>query len=81
MAHHVFDIWGQPNINLFAIRDNKCPTFVLPTPDARAPDTDALTMDWEGMFAYAFPPQQILPQVLRKFQQTQACTLLLIVPY
>ena len=38
-------------------------------------------MDWEGMFAYAFPSQQILPQVLRKFQQAQVCILLLKAPY
>ena len=56
MAHHVFDTWGQPNLDLFATRYNKCPIFVSLTPDARALDTDALTIDWEGMFAYAFPP-------------------------
>ena len=57
MANHVFNILGQPNIDLFVTWYNhKCPTFVSPIPDTRALNTDALTMDGEGMFVYTFPP-------------------------
>ena len=53
MALHVFNIWEQPNFDLFVTQYNtKCPTFVSATPDARALDMDALTMDWEGLFAF-----------------------------
>ena len=77
MANHVFNLWGHPNVTWY---NHKCPMFVLPAPDARALDTDALTIALEGMFAYAFPPQ-IRPQVLRKFSQIENCTLLLIAPF
>ena len=49
-------------MDLFATQYNhKCPTFVSPTPDARDLNTDALTIDREGMFAYEILPQQVLP--------------------
>ena len=81
MAIHVFDLWGHPNVDLFTRYNHKCPKFVSPNPDARAVKTYARTIDWEGMFAYAFPPQHILPQVLWKFNHNQNCTLLLIAPF
>ena len=34
--------------------NHKCLAFVLPTPNVKALDTDALTIDWEWMFAHAF---------------------------
>ena len=82
MANHALDTWGHPNMDLFATWYNhRCPTFVLPTLNGRAVDRDPLTIDWEWMFAYAFPTQQILPQVLRKISQMQNCALLLIAPF
>ena len=59
----------------------KCVTFASLTPDDRAFFTDALAMSWEVIFTYAFPPQQILQQVLQKFSQTSQCFLILVAPF
>ena len=50
----------------------------VPNTRQRALDTDALAMSWEGIFACAFPPHQILNQVLQKFSQTRCCSLVLV---
>ena len=81
VADWVFQSWGRPLLDLFATRyNNKLPTFVSPVPDKQALETDALSMDWEGLWAYAYPPHQILPQVMQKFRQTKKCKLILIAP-
>ena len=67
------------NLDLFATRFNtKCAFFVSPTPDHRALSTDNLVMSWEGIFAYVFPPQLILNQVLQTFSWTRCCCLILV---
>lgn len=78
----IFDHWGSPLVDLFATRHNKkCAAFVSPVPDREALDIDALSMSWEGMDAYAYPPTQILSQVLQKFRETSQCRLLLVAPF
>ena len=58
-------------MDLFATRLNrKLPVFVSPVADPEAWDTDALSISWEDMNVYAFPPYKILPQVLHKYQGT-----------
>ena len=74
IVNHVFNDWGHPSADLFTTRtryNTKCLNFVSATPDARAFDTAAMAIDWEGMSANAFPPQQILFQVLNKSGQLQ----------
>jgi hypothetical protein len=59
--------WGNPNIDLFATSLNfKVTTFVSSVPDPRAYAVDAMSLSWEGMFAYAFPPFRFLAPVLHK---------------
>jgi hypothetical protein len=41
-------------------------TFVFPVPDPRAYAVDVMSLSWEGMFAYAFPPFRFLAPVLHK---------------
>ena len=68
-------------IDLFATRLNhRLPRFVSPFPDPQAVDSDALTMSWSGLQAYAFPPFAILPEVLRKVA-TSNMTCILIAPW
>ena len=82
VADALFEKWGQPNLDLFATRyNNKCRTYVSPVPDSQAWEVDALAIDWEGISAYAYPPQQILSQVLTKFQNTQNCRLIIVAPW
>lgn len=81
-AQFVFKLWFAPNIDLFATRHNrKCPLFVSPVPDPLAIDVDALSLDLENMEAYAFPPYQILANLLQKFQMTNRCRLLVVAPF
>ena len=62
------DRWHQPQIDLFATRfNNKLPLFVSPVPDPRATAVDALSLSWEDLDAYAFPPTAILGKVVEKF--------------
>jgi len=80
-AQALFDRWGQPLIDLFATRLNaKLPLFISPVPDPLALGVDALSVPWEGMTAYAFPPHRIIPQVLHKASQTKGLRLILVTP-
>ena len=57
--------WHQPQVDLFATRfNNKLPLFVSPVPDPLAIAVDALSMPWEDLDAYAFPPTVILGKVV-----------------
>ena len=59
--------WHQPQIDPFATRFNhKLPQFVSPVPDSLAVAVDALTLPWEDLDAYAFPPTAILGRVVEK---------------
>jgi hypothetical protein len=78
----LFDQLGAPLVDLFATRHNrKCPVFVSPVPDSQAWEVDALSLSWEGMDAYAYPPTQILSHVLQKFRETKRCRLILVAPW
>ena len=76
----VWSSWHQPMIDLFATHlNNRLPLYVSPLPDVRAMDTDALSLDWSGMDAYAFPPTGLLQRVLLKARQ-ESVSLILIAP-
>ncbi|VDH98339.1 Hypothetical predicted protein [Mytilus galloprovincialis] len=59
--------WGSPHLDLFAKSLNyKVQVFMSPVPDPKAYAIDYMSVPWDGMFAYAFPPFRFLSQVLRK---------------
>jgi len=69
-------LW-YPEIDLFASRLNaKVKKYVSWHPDPEACAVDAFTIDWETQLNYAFPPFSLIPRVLSKVQQDQACVLL-----
>ena len=73
---------GNPKhtVDLFATRANsQLPVFCSPYPDPLAWTCDALSVSWEGMFAYAFPPPILIPKVLMKVRQ-ENCLILLVAP-
>ena len=81
-VHLLFDRWGRPQVDLFATRYNyQLPTFVSPVPDELAWEVDALSITWNGLSAYAFPPHRILPQVLEKVRKASGLRLILVVPF
>lgn len=69
-----------PLVDLFATSENhKLPIYVSPIPDEKALAVDAMSIDWTGMNAYAYPPTKLLPAVLSKIEN-QPCCVLLIAP-
>ena len=81
VANSVFQMLKFPNVDLFATRFNhKLPLYVSPVQDNKALVIDALSMDWNHLHAYAFPPFILIPAVLEKIQQHQ-CRIVLIAPF
>ena len=79
--HKVCNTWHRPQIDLFATRFNhKLPQFVSPVPDPLAVAVDALTLPWEDLDAYAFPPTAILGKVVEKLLASPCKRLILIAP-
>ncbi|XP_033726763.1 uncharacterized protein LOC117316331 [Pecten maximus] len=73
-------VWETPLVDLFATALNfQIQTFVSPVPDPLAWEVDALSLSWEGLLAYAFPPFNLLDRVLHKVRNHD-CSVLLIAP-
>ena len=71
--------WAQPQVDLFATRYNyKLPKFVSPDPTAWA--VDALSLSWQDLDAYAFPPVTLLSQVISKIVEQGCRRMILIAP-
>jgi hypothetical protein len=48
--------------------------------DPQALETDALSIPWSGLFAYAFPPFILVSKVVEKVEKDHPCELILIAP-
>ena len=72
--------WHQPQVDLFVIRFNKLVQFVSPVPDPQAWAVDALSLPWEDLDPYAFPPAAILSKVVEKLQGYPCRRIILIAP-
>ena len=73
--------WHLPQVDLFATRfNNKLPQFVSPVPDPQAWAVDALSLSWEDLDPYAFPPAAILGKVVEKLQDYPCNRIILIAP-
>ena len=85
LLQEVFDLlcrrWHKPDRDLFATRFNhKLSRFVSPVPDKLAWKVDALSLQWENLDAYAFPPVAILGQVVTKLLDQGCHRIILIAP-
>ena len=81
IANLLFSMTEFPNIDLFATRLNhKLPLYVSPIPDQRALSIDALSMNWNNLHAYAFPPFHLIQAVINKVKLSQ-CRVVLIAPF
>ena len=76
----ICDTWHQPQIDLFARRYNKLAQFVSPVPDPQAWAVYALSLSWENLDPYAFPPTAILGKVVEKLENKLCRRLILIAP-
>ena len=76
----IFHIWDKPHIDLFATHLNlKLPTFVSPVLEPEENATEAMSLSWQGMWAYAFPPFPLIPPCIRTIQE-EGCLVCLIAP-
>jgi hypothetical protein len=73
--------WGKAMIDLFANRfTHRLPLYVSPVQDTGAMHIDAFAMTWEGLDAYAYPPQALLPRVIAKYVSERP-RLILVAPF
>ena len=68
LHREVFDLltqtWHLPQVDMFATKYNcKLDQYVSPVPDPRAWAVDALTVPWENLDMYIFPPVSLLGKV------------------
>ena len=69
-----------PMIDLFAMRwNNKLPLYISPIPDEKAWAVDSISMSWKGISGYAYPPREMIQQVLNKVVADQN-NIILIAP-
>ena len=81
VANSVFQMLNFPNMDLFAtIFNHKFPFYVSPVPDRHALVVDAVSMNWNYLHAYAFPPTILIPSVPEKIRQYQ-CRIVVIAPF
>ena len=77
----LFQRLGTPMVDLFATRLNhRLPMYVSPMLDPAAWAVDALSLSWNQMFGYAFPPFVLVPVVLEKIRLSKQCRIILIAP-
>ena len=73
--------WGHPLVDLFATRENaRLQLFMSPDPDDLSIGTDALSQQWDGLAAYAYPPCPLIREILRKVESSARLDLILIAP-
>ena len=81
VAALIFTRLDRPHVDLFASdQNNQLPVFCSRLPCHKAWQTDALSIPWTGMFAYAFPPISLISRVITKVEQ-ENCRVLLIAPF
>jgi hypothetical protein len=80
VARRVIGLAGS-TLDLFATRSNaQCQSYCSRYMDREAFAIDALSLDWTGLNAYAFPPISLIPLVLSKIAR-QRCKVVLIAPH
>ena len=73
--------WGEPTVDLFASRMNKqVNRYYSWKPDPGAAAVDAMSESWSRESFYAFPPFNMVTEVLRKIEQDEASGVI-VVPY
>ena len=79
-ANLIFLTLGTPLVDLFATRFNhRLPLYVSPMIDPAAWAVDALSLSWDNLFGYAYPPMSLIPAILAKIKKSNA-RILLVAP-
>ena len=81
VTQRIFQIFGTPMIDLFAsIQNRKTQIFCTWLPHPQAYAVDALSVRWQNMFGYAYPPICLIPKILQHMSQF-TCHIILIAPH
>ena len=80
----VLATWDQDpalTVDLFATRYTaRLTRFVSPIPDPRALAVDAMSIEWNDMSIYAYPPTALIPRILSKVLSERIDMVTLIAP-
>ena len=77
--HYCVELWGQPEIDLFASRLNHQFTpYVSWRPDPEAMAIDAFSLNWSNKFLYIFCPFSVISRVLDKLQADNARAIMIV---
>ena len=80
VCRRIFTRFGSPNVDLFATRLNsKLPRFYAAFLDPYAEKLDSFAQNWKGLYAYAFPPFNLILRTLQKANAEEA-NLILVTP-
>ena len=81
VVQSVFRSIYTPQIDLFASKaSHQLPEYCSRSRDPQAHAVDALSLDWTGMTAYAFPPIPMLLRVISKIAR-EGCRVILVAPF
>ena len=74
--------WYHPQRDFITTRfnNNKLPQFVSPVPDSLAWAVDALSLPWEDLDLYVFPPVAMMGKVVAKLKDYSCRRIILIAP-
>ena len=80
VVDRVFELWGRPMVDLFALkRNSKLATYMSPVQEPETWKVDSLVQSWEGLYAYAYPPTNLIRSALSKIR-TDRAEVILIAP-
>ena len=80
IADRIFRAWGRPFVDLFALGKNtKLAIYVSPIREETSWKVDSLVQNWDGLYAYAYPPTSLIRACLNKVR-TENVEIILIAP-
>ena len=80
VADRIFRAWGRPFVDLFALGKNtKLAIYVSPIREETSWKVDSLVQNWDGLYAYAYPPTSLIRACLNKVR-TENVQIVLIAP-
>ena len=80
VADRIFRAWGRPFVDLFPLGKNtKLAIYVSPIREETSWKVDNLVQNWNGLYAYAYPPTSLLRACLIKVR-TDNVEIVLIAP-
>ena len=80
ISDRIFRAWGRPFVDLFALGENtKLATYISAIQEEMAWKVDSLVQNWDGLYAYAYPPTSLMRACLNKVR-TESVEIILIAP-